>query len=127
MSGDTASDRSKGRLDQWLWFARLVKSRSGAARLCAAGFVTVNGAAVRKPSHSVRVGDTVVVPQGRMQRTARIVAIGDRRGPAEEARLLYEEAAPAIPLVALAPRWLPLLDEILDHTPEQDLPGPMSR
>jgi ribosome-associated heat shock protein Hsp15 len=127
VTADIASDRTKGRLDQWLWFARLVKSRSGAARLCAAGLVAVNGVPVRKPSHTVRVGDTIVLPQGRMQRTARILAVGHRRGPAVEARLLYEEIAAATPLSALAPQWLPLLDEALDHAPEHDLPGPMSR
>jgi hypothetical protein len=77
----------------------------------------------------VRVGDIVVVPQGRMRRTARIVAIGQRRGPAIEARRLYEEAAAAAaaPITELAPQWLPLLDETLDYASAQDLPGPMSR
>jgi ribosome-associated heat shock protein Hsp15 len=119
--------QTKGRLDQWLWFARLVKSRSGAARLCASGLVAVNGNPVRKPSHTIRVGDTVVVPQGTVQRTARVVTIGHRRGPAVEARLLYEEIAAATPLAALVPRWLPLLDEVPDYASEQDPPGPMSR
>ena len=129
MIAAAASKRSKDRLDQWLWFARLVKSRSLAARLCTAGLVTINGAAARKPSQLVRVGDIVVVPQGRMQRTARIVAIGARRGPAVEARSLYEETAAAIPLAELAPQWLPLLDEAaeFDYAGPQTLPGPMSR
>ena len=127
MTAAEAPDRTQGRLDQWLWFARLAKSRSLAARLCAGGLVAVNGAVVRKPSQTVRVGDIVVVPQGRMQRTARIVAIGHRRGPAVEARLLYEETAAATPLTAVAPQWLPILDDAIDYAPEQDFPGPMSR
>lgn len=127
MRAEPRCDRTKGRLDQWLWFARLVKSRSGAARLCAAGLVAVNGIPVRKPSHTIRVGDTIVVPQGTLRRTARVVAIGHRRGPAVEARLLYEEIAAATPLTALVPQWLPLLDEVPDYASEQDLPGPMSR
>jgi ribosome-associated heat shock protein Hsp15 len=125
----TATDRARGRLDQWLWFARFVKSRSLAARLCAAGLIAVNGTGVTKPSHSIRVGDVVVLPQGRWQRTIRIVAIGDRRGPAPEARQLYAEIAPATPVAEQTPKWLPLLDETLDldyRTP-QTLPGPMSR
>jgi ribosome-associated heat shock protein Hsp15 len=104
-----AADRTKGRLDQWLWFARFAKSRSLAARLCAAGLVSVNGVAVRKANHAVRVADIVVVPQGGWQHTARIVALGTRRGPALEARLLYEEIAPAQRLAEMAPEWLPLL------------------
>lgn len=129
MSAVAAGDRTKGRLDQWLWFARFVKSRSLAARLCAAGLVAVNGAAVRKPSHTVRIGDVVVVPQGRLQRTARIVAIGHRRGPTAEARQLYQETEPPMPLGPTMPQWLPLLDEALepDYVGPQTLPGPMSR
>ena len=56
-----APERAKTRLDQWLWFARLAKSRSLAARLCAAGAVAVNGATVTKPNQTVRVGDFVVM------------------------------------------------------------------
>ena len=102
-------ERAKTRLDQWLWFARLAKSRSLAARLCAAGAVTVNGAAAAKPNQTVRVGDFVVVPQGEWQRTVRVVALGIRRGPAAEARSLYEEAAAPAPLRDPAPDWVPLL------------------
>lgn len=121
------SDRTKVRLDQWLWFARLAKSRSLAARLCTAGLVAVNGTAVHKPSHTVRVGDTIVLPQGRLRRTARIVAISSRRGPAVEARRLYEETAAPVRIAELGPQWLALLDGALDYAPAQDLPGPMSR
>jgi ribosome-associated heat shock protein Hsp15 len=102
-------ERSKARLDQWLWFARFVKSRSLAARLCAAGAVTVNGSPVKKANHPVRMGDIVVLPQGGWQRTVRVVALGIRRGPAPEARLLYEEAAVSVRLADLAPAWMPLL------------------
>ena len=102
-------ERTKARLDQWLWFARFVKSRSLAARLCATGAVTVNGSPVKKANHTVRMGDIVVLPQGGWQRTVRVVALGIRRGPAPEARLLYEEAAVSVRLADLAPAWMPLL------------------
>jgi len=102
-------ERTKARLDQWLWFARFVKSRSLAARLCAAGAVTVNGCPVKKANHPIRMGDIVVLPQGGWQRTVRVLALGIRRGPAPEARLLYEEAAASIRLADLAPAWMPLL------------------
>jgi ribosome-associated heat shock protein Hsp15 len=103
-------ERAKARLDQWLWFARFAKSRSLAARLCAAGAVTLNGAAVGKANQAVRVGDVVAAPQGGWQRTVRVVALGARRGPAAEARLLFEELAPARRLSDLRPEWVPLLD-----------------
>lgn len=106
-----ASERTKTRLDQWLWFARFVKSRSLAARLCAAGAVAINGIPVRKPNQSVRIGDVVVLPQGSWQRTVRVLALGDRRGPAMKAQLLYEEAAAALCLKDLMPGWEPLLED----------------
>jgi ribosome-associated heat shock protein Hsp15 len=104
-----AAERTRARLDQWLWFARLAKSRSLAARLCADGAITLNGVAVGKANQLVRIGDIIGVPQGRWQRTARVVALGVRRGPASEARRLYEEVAPPARLRDLGPEWAPLL------------------
>jgi ribosome-associated heat shock protein Hsp15 len=97
------------RLDQWLWFARLVKSRSLAARLCAAGTVAVNGGVGAKPSLALRIGDAVTLPQGRLRRSVRVTGLGTRRGPAPEARGLYDEVAAPAPLAAEA--WAPLLED----------------
>lgn len=80
------------RIDKWLWFARLSKSRSLAAAWCVAGEVTLNGMAVTKPAQLLRPGDAVVVPAGpRRRRQVRVLALATRRGPAPEARILYEE------------------------------------
>jgi ribosome-associated heat shock protein Hsp15 len=111
-----APDRAKARLDQWLWFARFVKSRSLATRLCAAGAIAINGGTAKKAHQTVRVGDVIAVPQGDRQYTVRVLALGVRRGPATEARTLYEEAAPTSRLLDLAPPWVPLLFE--DDRPE---------
>jgi ribosome-associated heat shock protein Hsp15 len=97
------------RLDQWLWFARLTRSRSLAAKLCAAGVVFVNGAAARKPSQPIRIGDAVVVRRGSRDRAVRVLALGARRGPASEARFLYDETVSTVPLPASAAEWTPLL------------------
>jgi ribosome-associated heat shock protein Hsp15 len=97
------------RLDRWLWFARFVKSRSLAARLCAAGAITLNGVIIRKANHVVRIGDTVAVPQGAFYKTVRVLTLGRRRGPATEARLLYEEAAAPVHRSELGQAWTPLL------------------
>jgi ribosome-associated heat shock protein Hsp15 len=107
VKGDGASAEVSGRrLDRWLWFARLVKSRSRAARLCLAGSVRVNQITLRKANQMVRTGDTIAVTQGVVCRTVRVLGLGARRGPAAEARLLYEEVgAPA----RLSPIWQPLL------------------
>src|ERR1044071_8167386 len=92
------AERTKIRLDQWLWFARFAKSRSLAARLCAAGAVALNGSTGKKPNQTVRIGDLVVIRHGGWQRTVRVFALGVRRGPAAEARALYEEIAEALPV-----------------------------
>ena len=108
--GDGSSGGLSGRrLDQWLWFARLTKSRSLAARLCVGGAVTVNQVAVGKANHIVRIGDTITVPQGTLRRTVRLVTLGSRRGPAAEARLLYQEVAAPARLSDSVPTWVSLV------------------
>jgi ribosome-associated heat shock protein Hsp15 len=112
VKGDGTSAEVLGRrLDQWLWFARLVKSRSLAARLCAGRAVMVNQAAVSKANHLVRMGDIIAAPQGAFRRTVRVVGLGTRRGPPAEARLLYEEVAAPVHRSELTPPWTPLLSE----------------
>jgi ribosome-associated heat shock protein Hsp15 len=82
------------RIDKWLWFARFFKSRSGAARLCAGGKVRVNSQVIKKAHHALKVGDVLTFPQGRAIRVVKVAALGERRGPAPEARTLYEDLAP---------------------------------
>jgi ribosome-associated heat shock protein Hsp15 len=120
-----APERVKTRLDQWLWFARFAKSRSLAARLCTSGVVALNNATVKKPNQTLRVGDVVVIPQGSWQRRVRVLGLGLRRGPAAEARMLYEEIE-AGPLRDTSPDWVPLLnvDDSADWPAEYPAPGP---
>lgn len=100
------------RLDKWLWFARFVRTRSLAAKLCAAGAVTIGGTVVLKPGHLVRVGDVVILRLGRVLRRVTVLALGARRGAAAEARLLYDEPAPPVPVrAAEAAAWVPLIDD----------------
>jgi len=79
------------RLDKWLWFARLAKTRTLAAKLVAAGFVRVNGQRVDQAAKAVAVGDVLTVALARTTRVLRIEALGDRRGPAPEAQALYTD------------------------------------
>jgi len=120
LSRDETPTQARRRIDQWLWFARFVKSRSLASRLCGAGLVSVNGAAVGKANHPLRIGDLVAVPQGRVLRTVRVAALGMRRGPATEARDLYEETVPPVPLAALREEWVPLLADDPSEEPGAD-------
>jgi ribosome-associated heat shock protein Hsp15 len=82
------------RLDKWLWFVRLVKSRTSAAALVADGKVRVNRERASKPSQTLRVGDVVTVAVHARVRVLRVLATGARRGPPAEARRLYEDLAP---------------------------------
>ena len=109
MRGVSLLEPSSLRLDQWLWYARFAKSRSRAARLCAAGAVTVNGVAVKKAHYAIRVGDVVVVPYGVLARTVLVKALGERRGPSAEAQSLYVDAATPVRVSELSPAWTPLL------------------
>jgi len=84
----------KLRIDRWLWFARFFKTRSIASRLSSGRKIRVDGSIVAKASQTVSVGNVLTFPQGRLIRTVRIVALGDRRGPAAEAQALYEDLAP---------------------------------
>lgn len=81
------------RIDKWLWQARFYRSRGLAQEAAESGIVRLNGARVMKPGHGVKCGDVVTVPQGRQVLAVRVVALGKRRGPASEARALYEIVA----------------------------------
>ena len=81
------------RIDKWLWHARLYRTRVLAQRAAEAGLMRLNGARVVKSGHDVKLGDVLTVPQGREVLVVRVVAFGVRRGPAQEARALYEIVA----------------------------------
>ncbi len=81
------------RLDKWLWFARLAKSRTLAAKLVGEGYVRVNGQRAETPAKAIAVGDVLTVALARTTAVVRVEALGTRRGPAPEARKLYSEVA----------------------------------
>jgi ribosome-associated heat shock protein Hsp15 len=82
------------RIDKWLWCARFVKTRALAAGLVKAGHVRRDGRRLDGPDKPVRPGDVLTVALQRTVLVVRVLAVADRRGPAEEARLLYEPVEP---------------------------------
>lgn len=109
------------RLDRWIWCARFVRSRSLAARLCVGGMVSLDGGAVSKAHHGVRVGDRLTLRLGRWERRVEVLALAARRGPAREARLLYAEIGPPRVLVEAAEPWTSLFedaDDLADADPQ---------
>ena len=87
------------RLDKWLWCARLVKTRTLAARLIEAGKIRINGERTLKVSRPVRAGDVVTGVSARAGRlfVVRVAGEAERRGPVTVARTLYEDLTPAAP------------------------------
>jgi ribosome-associated heat shock protein Hsp15 len=83
------------RVDKWLWAARLHKTRSLAADAVKGGRVQVNGQRA-KPSKEVGPGDELEVTIGQVRRTVVVRGVAERRGPAKEAALLYEETTESV-------------------------------
>jgi ribosome-associated heat shock protein Hsp15 len=87
----SAEDRDWQRLDKWLWCARFMKARSDCARLVGEGSVRINRQPTDKPHARLRVGDVLTLPAQGSVRVVRVLSLARRRGPAPEARALYEE------------------------------------
>lgn len=92
MERDPESRTAFVRVDKWLWAARFFKSRSIAVTAIEGGKVTVNGERV-KPARELKAGDAVRVRLGPYEHIVIVRALSDRRGPAAQAALLYEETA----------------------------------
>lgn len=78
------------RIDKWLWAARFFKTRSLAADAVEGGKALVAGERV-KPSRTIKPGDALEVRIGAYRWQVTVLALSDRRGPAEQARHLYAE------------------------------------
>ena len=79
------------RIDRYLHCIRLVKSRTLAQAVVDEGHVRIDGRRVEKLSEEVRVGSMIALPLHGRIRVLRVLSLPERRGPAPEARLCYEE------------------------------------
>jgi ribosome-associated heat shock protein Hsp15 len=105
-----AKDRQ--RIDKWLFFSRAVKSRSLAAKLVVAGRVRINRDKAAQASDMVKPGDVLTITLERRIFVWKVLGTGARRGPAEEARLLYEDMSPPpVPKGEAVPDAIPALRE----------------
>ncbi|MER9225613.1 RNA-binding S4 domain-containing protein [Mesorhizobium sp. M0664] len=85
---------ARQRIDKWLFFSRAVKSRTLAAKLVVAGRVRINRDKAAQASDTVRPGDVLTITLERRIFVWKVLGTGVRRGPAEEAPLLYEDMSP---------------------------------
>jgi ribosome-associated heat shock protein Hsp15 len=84
------------RLDKYLWFARLTRSRGLAQAIAAAGHVRISGRVTDRAHAVVRVGDVLTLPLHGRVRVLRVTALPARRGPAAAARLCYDDLSPPV-------------------------------
>jgi ribosome-associated heat shock protein Hsp15 len=89
------NEQQKVRIDKWLWAARFYKTRSLASEAIKSGKIHHDGARV-KPSKELQVGDELTIKQGYVQKTVTVLALSERRGPATQAALLYEETPESV-------------------------------
>ena len=73
-----------------------MRQRSDCAALVARGSIRINRQPTDKPHARLRIGDVLTVPVHRSVRVIRVVSLAVRRGPATEARMLYEEISEAV-------------------------------
>lgn len=85
------------RIDKWLWCARFFKTRADATRCVSGGRLRLDGEPMSKPHRQVRPGHVLTFAKGDDIRVIKILSLAVRRGPAPEARLLYEDLAPPEP------------------------------
>ncbi len=83
------------RLDKWLWAARFYKTRSLAKAMIDGGKVHYNQQRV-KPNKEVKVGDSIRLSQGNVQKEIIILGVTEKRGPAPDAQKLYKETEASI-------------------------------
>lgn len=79
------------RIDKWLWFARLTKSRSAAQHLCASRYLRLDGRVIDRASALVRAGSVVSFPRNDEVVVVRVEGLADARRPFVEASRLYTD------------------------------------
>jgi ribosome-associated heat shock protein Hsp15 len=95
MSSSSPSEKSKVRLDKWLWAARFFKTRALARQAVQSGKVTYNQQR-SKPAKVVEVDAVLVIPRGHDRMEVVVTGLSEQRRGAAEAQLLYQETAASV-------------------------------
>jgi len=83
------------RIDKYLFFIRLVKTRGLAQKLVEDGHFRIDGRVVERAHAEVRAGSVLTFPLNGRVRVLKVEALPDRRGPAPEAQACYTDLSPA--------------------------------
>ena len=83
------------RLDRFLWWTRLTKTRVAAQAIAEGGHLRISGRVIERAHCPVRVGDVLTYPAHGNVRVVRVESLPTRRGPAPEAQACYLDLAPA--------------------------------
>lgn len=100
---DTSAHEPGQRLDKWLWYARIFKTRGLAQRMVADGRVRIDAVRAEAAHKTVRPGNVLTVTLDRDIKVLEVLSPGERRGPAPEAQMLYKDLAPPKPKVPYEP------------------------
>lgn len=84
------------RLDKFLWYIRLAKTRSLAQALAEQGRLRIDGRVIDRAHAAVKVGDVLSFALHGRVRVIRVLALPARRGPPAEARLCYDDLSPPV-------------------------------
>ncbi len=106
-------DLRPNRVDKWLFYARVVKSRTIAQTLIRNGRLRVNGNRIASPSATCKHGDVLTIALDRQVKVLKVLAPGERRGPAPEAQNLYDDLTP--PTVRPDPATRPLKQAVREE------------
>lgn len=90
---DASVSAGADRLDKWLWAVRMFRTRALATDACRAGAVEINEIPA-KPARTVRPGETVIVRQGLIRRTLKVIAAPRSRVGAKLVALYCEDLTP---------------------------------
>lgn len=103
MSSKAPSDAQSSqrlRVDKWLWYARVTKTRTLAQKLVSSGAVRIDSIRVTGPDYKIAPGMVLTMSVHERLRILKILELGTSRRPASEAALLYEDLTPEIPAPA---------------------------
>ena len=89
--GREENQAAKIRLDKWLWFARVVKTRAIAQDLASSGHVRINGQRAESAAKAIRIGDVLTIALPSRVRVLKVLDVAERRGQAQVAQALYAE------------------------------------